>query len=125
MKASAVAAMLRGFPQEFFGDPVCAAQRRREAGREALDVWLGDAPAAVGVDADGDAGTRQLAHGAHPLDVGGHVEADLHLQVARAAVEEMVRVRPDFWVKVIETLPAGGSPLKKVFVDCLREAGVR
>jgi alpha-mannosidase len=69
LPASAVAAMLRGFPQEFFGDPVCAAQRRREAGREALDVWLGDAPAA-GFDwlAEREALARELeAEGELPL----------------------------------------------------------
>jgi hypothetical protein len=46
LPATTVAAMLRGFPEEFFGDPVCSARRRREAGREVLDIWLGDAPPA-------------------------------------------------------------------------------
>jgi hypothetical protein len=49
LPATTVAAMLRGFPEEFFGDPVCGAQRRSDADREVLDVWLGDAPP-VGFD---------------------------------------------------------------------------
>jgi alpha-mannosidase len=61
LPAATVAVMLRGFPEEFFGDPVCSAQRRRDGGREVLDVWLGDAPS-TGFDwpAEREALARQL-----------------------------------------------------------------
>jgi hypothetical protein len=42
LPASVVAALLRGFPHEFFGDPVCAWTRSRDGGRECVDVWLGE-----------------------------------------------------------------------------------
>jgi len=46
LPASVVASLLRGFPREFFGDPVCAIECAERDGRARLDVWLGDSPPA-------------------------------------------------------------------------------
>src|SRR5262249_22830161 len=46
LPASAAVGLLKGFPAEFFGEPVCALTRTRDGGREAFDVWLGEAPPA-------------------------------------------------------------------------------
>ncbi|HXK24437.1 MAG TPA: glycoside hydrolase family 38 C-terminal domain-containing protein [Myxococcota bacterium] len=46
LPASAAAGLLRGFPREFFGDPVCALGCVERDGRACLDIWLGDSPPA-------------------------------------------------------------------------------
>jgi alpha-mannosidase len=45
LPAAVAASLLRGFPREFFGDPVCAIGCAEEAGRACVDVWLGETPA--------------------------------------------------------------------------------
>jgi hypothetical protein len=43
LPASAAAGLLKGFPSEFFGEPVCALTHSQDGGRDAVDVWLGEA----------------------------------------------------------------------------------
>jgi hypothetical protein len=46
LPAAAAAGLLKSFPSEFFGEPVCALTRARDGGRDAFDVWLGETPPA-------------------------------------------------------------------------------
>ncbi|HEX5065940.1 MAG TPA: hypothetical protein VFY49_07490 [Myxococcota bacterium] len=46
LPASVAAVLLKGFPREFFGDPVCAIDCAEKAGRACVDVWLGGTPPA-------------------------------------------------------------------------------
>ncbi len=43
---------------------------------------------------------------------------------ARTAVEEIMRIRPDFSLQVARALPSGKHSLKTIYLDSLREAGV-
>jgi hypothetical protein len=43
LPSNVIASLLRGFPHEFFGEPVCALTSREAAGRLVFDVWLGAA----------------------------------------------------------------------------------
>ena len=46
LPASVTAGLLRGFPREFFGDPVCGLTCAERDGRACVDIWLGDSPPA-------------------------------------------------------------------------------
>jgi len=47
--ARVAAALVRGFPPEFFGQPVAGVRRRDEDGLAVLEIWLGDDPPAPAV----------------------------------------------------------------------------
>jgi len=44
LPAAVAAVLLKGFPREFFGDPVCAIGCSEDEGRACVDVWLGATP---------------------------------------------------------------------------------
>lgn len=46
LTARVVAQLVRGFPPEFFGDPVCHAELRNDGDTDVVEIWLGEQPPA-------------------------------------------------------------------------------